>query len=117
MNPAPKIQGAPPLEPPLPATIDEAVAYLESKFTVARDGFPSAYDETDGIRSVYVTLACITPASEPMARERLIAGWIITALNEALNSKRELLLWRMRPKIEEQPLEGTMSIVSRLAMR
>lgn len=130
MNFAPKEQGAviPDLKNYLPTTIDEAIAYLNSKFRLVLDSdqmYEEYIDSKDGetpLRAVHQTFAMGAKIESQDTVKNLIAGWFICLMDSALASKRERLYWRMKPKISVEWTEFpdgpayALQIISRSSM-
>lgn len=105
MNLAPKEEGGDWLDvyTRLPATIEDAVEYVESKFPWVA-GSVQSYEEFEGmdgniVRATHVTFALTIETIGPESVKDLVNGWLISMMNAIINSKRERLYWRQKPQI------------------
>ena len=104
MNLAPKDKGEPalPLGSRLPASLEEAVKYVESKFPFIADS-TQTYEEYEGpegsLRAINVTYAMGVKIDGQKTIEGLIHGWLFCMMDHVSNSKRQRLYWRKKPII------------------
>lgn len=114
MNLEPKAEGAARtlLYDGLPKTLEEAVAYIESKFEIAGSGIAAP---SDAFGNLYVTISFGAKEDTPNARQQLVWAWLMAMMDRALEVPRNQLFWRQRPAINTDA-DGSIAITSRSSM-
>lgn len=106
----------------LPASLEEAVAYVNSKFPFIADSVQSyeefAASDTQIIRAVHVTYAMSARIEGQDTSKNLLHGWLLSMMNAIIESKRERLYWRLKPEItvDSDGSAFTVTIRSRSSM-
>lgn len=111
MDLSPKAEGGfiPDLKDRLPVTAEEAMAYLNSKFRLIMDS-ELHYEEfldSEGktVRAVHQTYAVGAKFEGPETVKQVLTAWLLGMMDAALNSKRNRIYWRMKPKMNVEWME------------